>query len=177
MSLDAALHALDALTLRERVASERVCAAADAATRDVRATRKAVTSGVERYTRDSRPTPRVLVVDDETAVREGLVTALRVAGLDAQGAADLDTAREALKARPAVLVVDVLLGADGLGVALLGERHPYTRALVVSAHTDTPALAALARMARAEWMPRPVSDEALVKLVTRVRALVQEAIS
>lgn len=172
-----ALRALDQLAERERVASQRVCAAADLATADVRATRRAVTTGVEAYTRDSRPVPRVLVVDDETAVREGLVAALRVAGLDAEGAATIDAAREALQARPAVLVVDVLLGRDGLGVALLGERHPYTRALIVSAHTDTPALAALARVARAEWMPRPVSSEALVKLVARVRAMVQEATS
>lgn len=172
-----ALSALDQLAERERVASQRVCAAADLATADVRATRRAVTTGVEAYTRDSRPVPRVLVVDDETAVREGLVAALCVAGLDAEGAATIDAAREALQARPAVLVVDVLLGRDGLGIALLSERHPFTRALIVSAHTDTPALAALARVARAEWMPRPVSAEALVKLVARVRAMVQEATS
>lgn len=171
----AALAALDATTDRVRTAAQRVAVAADETAADIRATRRVVTSGVRAWTRDSRPVPRVLVVDDLDAVRDGLIAALHAAGVDAVGAATMDEARSLLVERPAVLVVDVYLGREGLALPLLVARDPLTRALVVSAHTDTDALRNLARVAHAEWMPRPMTSDALVRLVTLVRRLVQEA--
>lgn len=177
MSFVAALAAIDHLALRERVASERVCAVADATAQDVRATRKAVTSGVRAYTRDSRPTARVLVVDDTDSVREGLVLALKAAGIDAVGAAKMDEARQVLRERPAVLVLDVHLGRDGLGLPLLAECDRFTRVVIVSALTDGEALRALAELAHADFYLRPIDVPTTARLVALVQQRLREATS
>ena len=174
-ALASALTALDALSERERVASVRVVAAAEHVAGEARALRRAVTSGVRAWTADHRPRPCVLVVEDGDALRDGLIAALHAAGLDAEGARTLDEARGGLAQTPAVMILDVHLGAEGLSLPLLSERPSATRVVIVSAHADVTALDALARSQRADWMPRPVDAVSLTRLVALVCERVKEA--
>ena len=61
----------------------------------------------------------VLVVDDESIVREVVVSYLRREGFDTLGGGDGDTARELVEQEsPGLVVLDVMLpGTDGLELA------------------------------------------------------------
>ena len=74
---------------------------------------------------------RLLVVDDEPAVRDALARALRLEGYEVELAADGREALAALAERPAdAVVLDVLMpGLDGLEVCrrLRAERRSHAR--------------------------------------------------
>ncbi len=89
---------------------------------------------------------RILVVDDDDAVREVLVTMLRDAGYDARGVGSAREARHALECESiALLLSDVSMpGESGLDLIRFALcEHPETATLLISALED-PGIAQVA---------------------------------
>jgi DNA-binding response OmpR family regulator len=79
--------------------------------------------------------PRVLVIDDDPAMREMVVCMLDTAGFDAEAAADADEGLFALQARPfAVAVCDVHMPRrNGLEFARVARRiRPATPVVLIT---------------------------------------------
>jgi two-component system OmpR family response regulator len=114
---------------------------------------------------------RVLVIDDDDGLREGVVASLRASGLGADGAASLAAARGRLASHAYdCLVLDRMLpGGDGLG--LLSARD--------TGGSRPPTLVLTARDAirdRVEGFERGADDYlvkpfAMAELIARVRSL------
>src|SRR5215207_3917724 len=119
---------------------------------------------------------RILVVDDEPAVREAVERALRLDGHDVRLAADGGEALVALDERPAdAVVLDVLMPrVDGLELCrrmrLRGDRTPILMLTASDAVSDR--VAGLGAGAD-DYLVKPF---ALDELLARVRALLRRAI-
>jgi two-component system response regulator RegX3 len=117
-------------------------------------------------------TPRVLVVDDEPAIRDAVAYALRAEGLDVDERSDGASALEAVDGdRFDLVVLDVMLG-DLSGVEVCRRLR---------ADSDVPILMLTARDAEADlvlgleagaddYVTKPFS---MLELVTRVRAMLR----
>jgi Na+/proline symporter/signal transduction histidine kinase/CheY-like chemotaxis protein len=110
------------------------------------------------------PQGRVLLVDDDPAVRSATEHLLAGEGLDVVAADDLDSARERLGAAlPALALLDFHLaeGATGLDLALaLGLADAGVPVLIVSADRD-PAVRAAVEAAGFGFAPKPLKPLAL----------------
>ena len=84
-------------------------------------------------------------------------------------ASTIAEARVALRSRPAVIVADYHLGAE-TSAALLRERPPCVRAVIVSALAEPDALATIARGVGARVLTTPVTDAEADVLIAEVRA-------
>ena len=114
------------------------------------------------------PVPhRVLIVDDDRAIRESLARALELEGYDVDVVVDgvaalARTRREAFDA----LVVDVMMpGVDGLGVCRVlradGDRTPV---LMLTARVETPDRVAGLDAGADDYLPKPFElDELLAR--------------
>lgn len=118
----------------------------------------------------NRPSLRLLVVDDDEALREALLPALAEAGYAAEGVPDGAAARERLNRLPApdVVVLDMILPYVN-GRELLAEmrRSPRLRRIRVIAISADGSCLADAVGADA-LLPKPFSMQLLVELVERV---------
>src|SRR4051812_17852605 len=118
---------------------------------------------------------RVLLADDDRAIRESLVRALDLEGYHVtevtDGVSALATARrEAFD----VLIVDVMMpGIDGLGVCRVlwadGDRTPV---LMLTARVETPDRVAGLDAGADDYLPKPFE---LDELLARLRALLRRA--
>jgi two-component system, OmpR family, response regulator MprA len=118
---------------------------------------------------------RVLVVDDDRAIRESLVRALELEGYDVVAVVDGVEAltcarRDAFDA----LVVDVMMpGVDGLAVCRVlraeGDRTPV---LMLTARVETPDRVAGLDAGADDYLPKPFE---LDELFARLRALLRRA--
>jgi DNA-binding response OmpR family regulator len=116
--------------------------------------------------------PRVLVVDDETAIADTLAKILSLSGFPAVAAYDgngaLDTA---LLRPPEMLITDVMLpGMNGVELAVTIQRvFPECKILLFSGLASTPDLLATARRAGHFFtlLKKPVAPEALVAMVAK----------
>ena len=96
--------------------------------------------GVPPSTPRIEPVPTglaVLIVDDQTAVREGLVALIAAACIAPRGVYGAATCDEALSAMrlhaPDLIVLDIDLAGDD-GLALIGQLQGRERVLVLSAN-------------------------------------------
>jgi two-component system phosphate regulon response regulator PhoB len=80
----------------------------------------------------TRPT-KVLIVDDETAIREMIRFSLLSSGFECTEAGDTDEAQNSLKAdMPDIILLDWMLpGLSGLKFAQLLKRNPSTRSIPI----------------------------------------------
>lgn len=76
---------------------------------------------------------KILIVDDEKALRMGLSMCLRNVGLEPVEAADGNEAlRMVVEHRPALVVLDVMMdGMSGLEVCRILRKNPATRAIKI----------------------------------------------
>ena len=120
-------------------------------------------------------TARVLVVDDDRAIRESLARALTLEGYEVCTVADGTAALAAVAEHaPDVVVLDVMMpGVDGLTVCRVlraeGNRVPV---LMLTARTDTPDRVAGLDAGADDYLPKPF---ALEELLARLRALLRRA--
>jgi two-component system, OmpR family, response regulator MprA len=118
---------------------------------------------------------RVLVADDDRAIRAALVRALELEGYSVaavpDGAAALDAARTA---PPDVLVLDVMMpGVDGLTVCrVLRAEKDRTPILMLTARTETSDRVAGLDAGADDYLPKPFE---LDELLARLRALLRRA--
>ena len=114
---------------------------------------------------------RVLLADDDRAIRESLVRALELEGYEVveaeDGVATLATAR---RERFDVLIVDVMMpGVDGLGVCrVLRADGDTTPMLMLTARVETADRVAGLDAGADDYLPKPFE---LDELLARLRAL------
>ncbi len=123
------------------------------------------------------PRPRLLVVEDEPALRDMLRLALGQQGFEVQGCADVPAARRALaEARPDLLVLDWMLpGTSGLDFLRELRRGEATRELPVILLTARGEEEARVRGFAAgadDYVSKPFSPR---ELAARVRAVLRRA--
>jgi DNA-binding NtrC family response regulator len=114
---------------------------------------------------------RVLVIDDDPAVRDTVRAALAVCGFETDAATDGDAglARVA-EFRPAVVLADVLApGLDGLGLLReLRARHPEVGVILMSgAGSIDSALRAVREEGALDYFEKPFDDARLCAAVSR----------
>jgi two-component system nitrogen regulation response regulator NtrX len=114
----------------------------------------------------------ILVVDDETDIRELVAGVLEDEGYDTRGAADSDAALEAVATRrPSLVLLDVWLQGSRLdGLELLDElkaRDPSLPVLVISGHGNIDTAVAAIRRGAVDFIEKPFEAERLLFLVQR----------
>ena len=120
---------------------------------------------------------RILVADDDRAIREAVARALELEGYEVVTAADGVAALEAVGAqRPDALVLDVMMPTlDGLGVCrALRNRGDQTPILILTARTEVSDRVAGLDAGADDYLPKPF---ALEELLARVRALLRRAVA
>ncbi|KQS63595.1 response regulator transcription factor [Modestobacter sp. Leaf380] len=120
--------------------------------------------------RDKQARPRVLVVEDESAIRDGVVTALSDEGCVVEGRADGSTLGADLTGfRPDLVVLDVMLpGRDGLALAGDVRRAGDAGIVVLTARDAVPDRLAGFGAGADDYLVKPF---AMAELVARVRAV------
>jgi CheY-like chemotaxis protein len=113
---------------------------------------------------------RILVVDDEAAIREVVSAILEAEGHEVRQARDGHDALTAMAAEmPEVIVLDLAMpGMDGW--RFLEELHSrglrrLTRVVIVSGRYDPSAVSPLQRARVGHFLPKPFEPESLVAMV------------
>jgi two-component system response regulator MprA len=118
---------------------------------------------------------RILIADDDRAIREALSRALSLEGYDIVQAADGAAALQLIEStQPDVAVLDVMMpNLDGLTVCrvLRAERNRIP-VLMLTARTETPDRVAGLDAGADDYLPKPFD---LDELLARLRALMRRA--
>jgi DNA-binding NarL/FixJ family response regulator len=119
------------------------------------------------------PAIRVLVADDHTLVRQGLVSLLEASGeceVVAEAADGLEAVEKASRTRPDVALLDVAMPRlSGLeAVRRICAAAPATRVLVLTVHDEEEYVLHMVRLGAAGYL---VKDSAASELLAAVRAL------
>ncbi len=131
----------------------------------------------------SGPNPRLLVVDDDRAVRHSLQINLRKGGYDVALASSAEDALAAIEARPVDLVLtDVAMpGATGMELLeRLREQWPDVRVVVMTGYGSVPDAVRAMKMGADDYIIKPVSKEEVLLIVERAlkeKALLAELIA
>lgn len=117
------------------------------------------------------PVPcKILVVDDEEAVRKAVVDSLRHDGYDVCEAGDGETALECLERQPFELVLTdmVMPRMDGLTlIKLAGQRGYQTAYIVMTAYSSVDSAVEAMKSGAADYLPKPFPLELLRLVVAR----------
>ncbi len=110
----------------------------------------------------------VLVVDDDAASREGLITILRVEGYPVTGAADGEEALEVARAvNPCLILLDLMMPViDGFQFRAAQLQNPElanTPVVLISALDDEAQIAR--RIGPMNELPKPIDVDALLAVV------------
>lgn len=120
-------------------------------------------------------TARILVVDDDTSIRESLVRALRLEGYEVSAASDGAKGLDAVKnEQPDAIVLDVMMpSVDGLTVCrVLRSEKNRVPILMLTARTETSDRVAGLDAGADDYLPKPF---ALDELLARLRALLRRS--
>ncbi|MDT0499940.1 MULTISPECIES: nitrogen regulation protein NR(I) [unclassified Halomonas] len=120
---------------------------------------------------------RVMVVDDDRAIRWVLERALAQPDLDVECLERADSALERLLADPPdVLMTDIRMpGIDGLDLmARVREAHPELPVIVMTAHSDLDSAVASYQGGAFEYLPKPFDVDEALALVRRAVAHARE---
>ena len=119
---------------------------------------------------DVQPPPqRILVVEDEPDLRQVLATVLEMEGAEVLTAANgLEALKLATACRPSIIVLDLMMpvmsGEDFRRAQLADETIRDIPVVVVSAHHDTPAIAA--RLDAAGYLEKPLDLETFAHFIS-----------
>jgi two-component system nitrogen regulation response regulator NtrX len=117
--------------------------------------------------------PLVLVIDDDSALRQVCLDMLAVRGYRGLGAASVGEGLRAFDEKsPAVVLLDLKL-PDGTGLDVLKElqrRSPVTPVVVVSGYGSVPDAVEAMRLGAAEYVEKPFARERLYQVIARVLA-------
>ncbi len=118
---------------------------------------------------------KVLIADDDRAIRQSLATALEINGYQVTACVDGVSALAAYReSRPDVLVLDVMMpGVDGLGVCQVlraeGDQIPI---LMLTARVETADRVAGLDAGADDYVPKPYDID---EVLARLRALMRRA--
>jgi two-component system nitrogen regulation response regulator NtrX len=117
--------------------------------------------------------PRILIVDDQLAVREELAYALSFDGYRTLEAADGEAGLALVEAGDvAVVLLDIKMpGIDGLQVLQrLREGHPHLPVIMISGHGDIETAVVAVRGGAFDFLPKPFdTDRVLVSIKNALR--------
>ena len=116
---------------------------------------------------------RLLVADDHTIVRQGVVSLLEAAGdcqVVAQASDGVEAVEQALATRPDVAVLDIgMPRLSGLeAVRRIRQEVPHTRVLVLTMHEEEEYVLHIVKAGASGYL---VKDSATTELLAAVRAL------
>lgn len=116
------------------------------------------------------PSHRILVVDDEDTLREGILAYLRSNGFEVAEARSCAGARELFQSfKPDVAVIDYLLG-DGNALDLLPgirESDPDTPILILTSHGSIDLAVRAMKEGADQFLTKPLEFSALLVLIRR----------
>ncbi|HYJ81207.1 MAG TPA: sigma-54 dependent transcriptional regulator [Longimicrobiaceae bacterium] len=115
---------------------------------------------------------KILVVDDEPAIRFSLAELLEADGHDVRDAAHAPAALAALEAAAADLVISDLTMPAMDGLQLLEEvrtRHPGTLFVLMTAHGDERTAVRALKEGAYDYVPKPFDNEEIRAAVRRAR--------
>jgi two-component system C4-dicarboxylate transport response regulator DctD len=113
---------------------------------------------------------KVLLIEDDDAVRIGSEQALRLAGFDVESFASSERALAGIeRGMPAVVVSDVKLpGMDGLGLLRrIAETEKALPVILVTGHGDITMAVEAMRDGAYDFIEKPFASERLVEVVGR----------
>lgn len=120
---------------------------------------------------------RILVVDDETAVREVMCSILSQAGYDCRPVSSARDAMTVMRTSNNISLVlsDLIMeGADGLTLlAQMKEQHPDIPVVMVTAVDDISVALAAIRNGAYDYLLKPFEKEQLLAVVRRAPDLFQ----
>lgn len=114
--------------------------------------------------------PALLVVEDDTALREALLDTLDLSGYAATGARSAEQALAALAGtRPGLVLTDVQMpGMDGHALLrLLKMRHPEIPVILMTAYGQIERAVQAMREGAADYLAKPFEPEQLLATVAR----------
>lgn len=114
-------------------------------------------------------TQNLLIVEDDTALRERLAQAMRRRGFAVQIAASVSEAREMIAATaPDYAIVDLRL-QDGSGLDVVRDleaQHPLARALILTGYGNIPTAVSAARLGAVDYIAKPATADEIVGALT-----------
>jgi two-component system nitrogen regulation response regulator NtrX len=117
--------------------------------------------------------PRILIVDDQAAVREELAYALKFEGYRAVEAADGQAGLDLLdEGDVAVVLLDIKMpGLDGMQVlGRIRESHPHVPVVMISGHGDIETAVVAVKNGAFDFLPKPFdTDRVLVSVANALR--------
>jgi CheY-like chemotaxis protein len=119
------------------------------------------------------PPPRILVVDDNAALRENLAEALEAEGYRVEQAADGVRAMESLAGEPppSVVLLDLLMpGLTGREIVERIRKDPRLATVRVVLTTGHPSASLRAGVAADTFLPKPFGVKELLAALARVGA-------
>ncbi|SHK67483.1 two-component system, response regulator YesN [Selenomonas ruminantium] len=123
---------------------------------------------------------RIVLVEDEDIIRRGLVETVDWAAMGAEIAGEAADGEEALplirELRPDVLITDIrMTNMDGLELARrLRAENIRPKLVFLTSYTDFEYVREALRLQAADYLLKPVDDEALAKLIRKLGAEQQE---
>ncbi|MCF8191593.1 MAG: sigma-54 dependent transcriptional regulator [Burkholderiales bacterium] len=120
---------------------------------------------------------RLLVVEDDTALRGALLAALRSGGYEVVEAADGETALQALATGPVSLVLTDIQMAPMDGYTLLGEikrQWPQTPVVMMTAFGDIARAVQAVRDGASHYLTKPFDIDVLLAEVARFKRTLAE---
>lgn len=117
-------------------------------------------------------TADILIVDDESDIRELLGDILKDAKYSTRTASNSDEAFKALASRvPSVLVLDIWLQGselDGLGILeMVKKKYPHMPVIMISGHGSIETAVSSIKMGAYDFIEKPFKEDRLLLLVAR----------
>jgi two-component system response regulator AtoC len=120
---------------------------------------------------------RILVVDDEPAMRAGMARVLQAEGYQVLTAATGDEALSMMASRPVNLaILDMKMpGMDGVELLqIIGRDHPQTRVIMVTGYPDVKAAVACIKLGALDYLVKPLSTGDFDALLEKTRNLLDQ---
>ncbi len=122
--------------------------------------------------------PKLLVVDDESVVRESCTRILEPEGFEVEvSASSREGLARALADRFAAILLDIML-PDQDGLTFLQElrrRGNQVPVIIITGYSNVPSAAAAMRLGASDYIPKPFSPDEILGAVRRIVPPVAEA--
>jgi DNA-binding NtrC family response regulator len=118
----------------------------------------------------------ILVVDDDTDLRETIVEILDDQGYSVAAAASAESALEAMAGQPArvVLVDNMMPGMSGMTlIPLLKQQYPATKVIMITAFSTVENAVTAMRSGADDYLAKPFKREELLVAIRRVLEIVK----